>query len=63
MELGIYHLTQYDSGRSQTAVWEAIRDVAVLVDESGFDSLSESHTTPAQVARSSSKGNEATPIE
>ncbi|MCY4729956.1 LLM class flavin-dependent oxidoreductase [Natronomonas gomsonensis] len=48
MDLGIYDLTQYDAAESQAEVWQVIRDVAILVDESGFDSLwfGEHHVTP-----------------
>lgn len=47
MDLGIYDLTQYDAAKSQTEVWQTVRDMAVLVDESGFDSLwfGEHHVT------------------
>lgn len=48
MEFGIFDLTQYDAEESQTEVWQSVRDIAVLVDESGFDSLwfGEHHVTP-----------------
>lgn len=48
MKLGIYNLTQYDTSVHPNDVWTSVRDLAVLIDESGFDSLwiGEHHVTP-----------------
>lgn len=48
MNIGIYNLTQYDTSEHPNDVWASVRDLALLVDESGFDSLwiGEHHVTP-----------------
>lgn len=48
MKLGVYNLTQHDKSLDSTEVWESIRDLALLIDEGGFDSIwiGEHHVTP-----------------
>lgn len=48
MDLGIYNLTQYDSSTDSSDVWTSIRNLAILIDKSGFESLwiGEHHVTP-----------------
>ena len=48
MKIGIYNLTQYDESTDSHEVWTSIRDLALLIDKSGFDSLwiGEHHVTP-----------------
>ena len=48
MDIGIYNLTQYDTATHPNDVWTSIRDLALLIDESGFESLwiGEHHVTP-----------------
>lgn len=48
MDFGVLNLTEYDAADPQDDVWAAVREMAELVDESGFDSLwfGEHHVTP-----------------
>jgi probable F420-dependent oxidoreductase len=48
MEFGLFDLTQYDAAEPSDEVWGTARDIAVLVDELGYDSLwfGEHHVTP-----------------
>ena len=48
MEFGLFNLTQYDAAEPPDEVWGTARDIAVRVDELGFDSLwfGEHHVTP-----------------
>ena len=48
MQFGVFNLTQYDRSVPGDKVWSSVRDLAVQIDEGGFDSLwiGEHHVTP-----------------
>lgn len=48
MRLGVYNLTQYERSVPAAEVWSSVHDLAMLIDEGGFESLwiGEHHVTP-----------------
>lgn len=48
MRLGVFNLTQYDQSVPGSGVWSSVHDLAMTIDEGGFESLwvGEHHVTP-----------------
>lgn len=48
MRLGVFNLTQYDQSVPASEVWSSVHDLAMTIDEGGFESLwvGEHHVTP-----------------